>query len=81
MELILKALWALAGAVFGAGVAYGTARGKFFRLEKDVNGLGACMRENFRRVDRQLKNFSLGLFIILDKREDRQRLADLMREQ
>lgn len=32
--------WAFLGAVFGAGVAYGSMRGKSGRQQSDLNGLG-----------------------------------------
>lgn len=62
------AVW-LAGAIFGAGGAWAV----FSRMQKDVNALG----RGFRR-DRS--NLMLSLMVISDRREDREQLADLMRD-
>lgn len=58
------------GLVFGAGGAWAI----FMRMRKDVNGIGAVQR-------RDRWNLILALMVIHEKREDRQRLADLLRQQ
>lgn len=60
----------LVSAIFGAGVAWGA----FSRMRKDVNGIGAATRRNHW-------NTLIALMVITEKREDRQRLADLLRQQ
>lgn len=61
--------WAT-GMVFGAGGAWAI----FLRMRKDLNGIGAVQR-------RDRWNLILALMVIHEKREDRQRLADLLRQQ
>lgn len=61
-------LW-LAGAIFGAGGAWAA----FVRMKKDVNALGRIVR-------RDRWNLVLALMVTSDSRENRERLAELMRE-
>jgi hypothetical protein len=58
------------GLIFGAGGAWAV----FQRMRKDLNGIGAVQR-------RDRWNSMLALMVIHEKREDRQRLADLLRQQ
>jgi hypothetical protein len=60
----------LVGAIFYAGITYAV----ILQLRKDVNGIGRVMR-------RDRWNHMLAEMVQLEDREDRQRLADLMREQ
>jgi hypothetical protein len=62
-------IW-LVGVIFGAGAAWGT----FARMRKDMNGIGAATRRNNW-------NTLIALMVITEKREDRQCLADLLRQQ
>jgi len=62
-------IWVV-GVVFGAGGAWAMVR----QTRKDVNAIGAIMR-------RDRWNLLIALMVTLEKREDRQRLADLMRQQ
>ncbi|MGH9685303.1 MAG: hypothetical protein ACRD4S_17035 [Candidatus Acidiferrales bacterium] len=73
-QVLLQILVAVASAIFGAGVAWGAMRAQGAAVRKDVNALGAIVR-------RDRWNLMMSLFVILEKREDRQRLADLMRQQ
>lgn len=63
-------IWSLVGAIFYAGITYAV----ILQLRKDVNGIGRVMR-------RDRWNHMLAEMVRLEDREDRQRLADLMREQ
>lgn len=63
-------IWSLVLAIFGAGSLWGS----FLRMRKDMNGIGRVMR-------RDRWNHMLAEMVRLENREDRQRLADLMREQ
>lgn len=58
------------GLIFGAGGAWAV----FLRVRKDLNAIGAVQR-------RDRWNSMLAQMVILGKREDRQRMADLMRQQ
>jgi hypothetical protein len=58
------------GAIFGAGGAWAV----FQRMRKDVNGIGAVQR-------RDRWNSMLATMVVTEEREDRQRWADLMRQQ
>lgn len=60
-------LWAFIGAVFGAGGAYATMRAdaakerenrerEDFQIRKDLNGLGAKMRQDEGRAERRWKH-------------------------
>jgi hypothetical protein len=60
----------LVGGIFYAGITYAV----ILQLRKDVNGIGRVMR-------RDRWNHMLAEMVQLEDREDRQRLADLMREQ
>jgi hypothetical protein len=60
----------LVATIFAAGIAFAALR----QLRKDVNGIGRVMR-------RDRWNHMLAEMVRLDNRDDRQRLADLMREQ
>lgn len=62
-------IW-LVSTIFAAGGAWVAFR----QVRKDVNGIGKIQR-------RDRWNNMLGLMVITERREDRQRLADLMREQ
>lgn len=59
----------LAGLVFGAGVR----EAAFARMKRDVNGLGKVTRRD--RWNRMLADM-----VILERREDREQLARLLRE-
>lgn len=59
----------LFGLVFGAGIA----KSDLLRLKRDVNGLGKVTR-------RDRWNGMLAQMVILEKREDREQLARLLRE-
>ena len=63
------AVWVI-GVIFGAGGAWAI----FLRVRKDVNAIGAVQR-------RDRWNLMLALMVIHERREDRQRLADLLRQQ
>jgi hypothetical protein len=65
---VTLAIW-LAGAIFGAGGAWAA----FLRMKKDVNALGRIVR-------RDRWNLVLALMVMSDAREDRERLAELMRD-
>ena len=73
-QLIVQMLIAAVSAIFGAGVAWGMMRTQAAAMRKDVNALGAIVR-------RDRWNLMMALFVTLEKRDDRQRLADLMRQQ
>jgi hypothetical protein len=60
-------LWAVIGAVFGAGVAYATMRNdaakerenrerEDLQIRKDLNGLGMKMRQDESRAERRWKH-------------------------
>lgn len=66
--LLYPAIWVV-GAIFGAGGAWAI----FARMQRDVNALGRVVR-------RDRWNHMLADMVIHEKREDRQRIADLMRE-
>jgi hypothetical protein len=62
-------IW-IVSMIFGAGAAWGA----FKTLRKDVNAIGQIQR-------RDRWNLMIAMLVITEKREDRQRLADLMRQQ
>lgn len=66
---IIYAGWLLAGLIFGAGVAWA----KFLRLHRDLNGLGRGYR-------RDRWNFMLAVMAMTEKREDRELLANFLRD-
>lgn len=66
---IIYAGWLLAGLIFGAGGAWAA----FLRQRKDVNSLGRGYR-------RDRWNFMLAMMTMTDKREDRELLANFLRD-
>lgn len=70
----IQILVALVSGIFGAGVALGVSRTRDAGTRKDVNALGKIQR-------RDRWNHMLWDMVVTERREDRQRLADLMREQ
>lgn len=67
-------LLAAVSAIFGGGVALGFSRARDAGTRKDLNAVGKIQR-------RDRWNLMLALMVTTEKRADRQRLADLMREQ
>jgi hypothetical protein len=67
--MLIYPIWLLAGVIFGAGGAWAV----FLRGRKDLNALGKIQR-------RDRWNLMLALMVTVEKREDRQRIVDLMRE-
>ncbi|MGH9716392.1 MAG: hypothetical protein ACRD4R_06665 [Candidatus Acidiferrales bacterium] len=67
-DYIYPAIWAI-GAIFGAGGAWAV----FSRMQKDLNGLGRAVRRD--RWNRMLADM-----VTTEKREDRERLAAMLRE-
>lgn len=67
---LIYPIWMLAGVIFGAGGAWAI----FLRVRKDLNALGKIQR-------RDRWNLMLALLVIIEKRDDRQRIVDLMRDQ
>lgn len=65
--------WAL-GLVFSAGSLIAGMRLGQAQARKDINAIGKIQRH-----DRW--NLMLAMMVVTEKREDRQRFADLMREQ
>jgi hypothetical protein len=53
---VIGFLWALLGAVFGAGVAWGAAKQKMAKQAADLNGIGRRMREDEGRAERRWKH-------------------------
>ena len=64
----------IVSAIFGAGVAWGIVRSQGAQDRRDLNAIGATMR-------RYHHNMLIALMVITQDREDRQRLADLLRQQ
>lgn len=60
--------------IFGAGGILAALRSKVDQSRKDINAIGMNTR-------RERWNKMLWEMVVTEKREDRQRLADLMREQ
>jgi hypothetical protein len=64
----------MVGVIFGAGAWSMKNEMSIRQMRKDLNGIGA----NVRRTN---WNLLVALMVITEKREDRQRLADLLRQQ
>jgi len=62
-------IW-IVGLIFVAGSLFANLK----TLRKDVNGIGNSVR-------RQQWNLLIALLVITDSRDDRQRIADLLRQQ
>ena len=60
--------------IFGAGVTVAVLRSGLAQARKDINAIGMSVRRNNL-------NLMIALFVIMDSRDDRQRLADLLRQQ
>ena len=72
--------------VFAAGVLYaGDVRirkdldGGFRQIRNDLNGIGARTREDSRRLSDELQSVLLALMVISEKREDREKIAELLK--
>jgi hypothetical protein len=65
-------IW-LVGIIFGAGIAYGGMKAGLARQKTDLNAIGGKQR-------RFEKNTVLALMIILEKREDRMRVARFLKD-
>lgn len=49
-------LWAFIGAVFGAGGAWATMKGKVEKAQSDVNNIGGIARANAQKQERRWKH-------------------------
>jgi hypothetical protein len=67
---VISALSFASGVIFSAGILFA----RIMRISKDVNGLGG-------RSGRFERNMVLTLMVVLEKREDRQVLAEMLRQQ
>lgn len=67
---VISALSFASGVIFSAGILFA----RIMRISKDVNGLGG-------RSGRFEKNFTLAMMVIHEKREDRELLANVLRQQ
>lgn len=56
LPVLLKALWFLAAAIFGAGVAWGAARSKDARMAKDLNAIGRKLDGAIAESERRDRN-------------------------
>lgn len=74
LPLSPQLLTAAVGAIFGAGTVWGISRAHEAATRRDVNAIGGIVR-------RDRWNMMIALMVILERREDRQRLADLLRQQ
>jgi hypothetical protein len=67
---VISALSFASGVIFSAGILFA----RIMRISKDVNGLGG-------RSGRFERNLVLTLMVLTEKREDRQFLAEMLRQQ
>jgi hypothetical protein len=74
MHLVTEPLLWIVAAIFTAGGILATLRLAVAQMRKDINALGATVR-------RDRWNNMLADMVTTESREDRQRLADLMRQQ
>ncbi|HWC97239.1 MAG TPA: hypothetical protein VG456_10825 [Candidatus Sulfopaludibacter sp.] len=71
---LLAALMGVAAGLFSAGRVYASILQNREKDHRDLNAIGATVR-------RDRWNLLIALMVISDHREDRQRLADLLRQQ
>lgn len=67
---VISALSFASGVIFSAGILFA----RIMRISKDVNGLGG-------RSGRFERNVLLTMMVVMEKREDRRLLAEMLRQQ
>lgn len=73
-------IWAILGAVFGAGGAWATMRAQIAKARSDVNGIGINLRRLDRRIERRNKQLIAALIDRAQSLEEAKKFAAVLRE-
>jgi hypothetical protein len=77
---VIGFIWALLGAVFGAGIVYGTMQLKIKKAQTDVNNIGKIGKENDAKQERRWKHMIANQIEELEPKDKAIRIAKLLRE-